>query len=47
LIIFGLQIEPWNHLSYEQAQTLILYMQETTTTKTTIKEQFIEENVMP
>jgi hypothetical protein len=38
LIIFGFQIEPWNHLSYEQAHTLILYMQEATTTKATTKE---------
>jgi hypothetical protein len=47
LIIFGLQIESWHHLSYEQAHTLILNMQEATTTKTIIKEQVIQENVMP
>ncbi len=32
--------------SYEQAHTLILEMQEATTTKTTIKKKIIEKNVV-
>jgi hypothetical protein len=43
LIVFCLQIELWNRLTYEQAHALISKMQKMTTTKIMTKEQITEK----